>query len=287
MPYQVTDADLKSYHENGFVIFRRILPPTLIRDLRREAEKARVIARKQSGENAQRLQPVVRYPDDLDLKPFKDYSNLPDLRKAVDTVLPHENWWGIREGKESGLGILLEPAKDSWCTIWHRDWRDNIPGLPLSEWEPSISNLRLFNQVNCALYEDLSTWVVPGSHMRRDLPGEAARFPTRPIEEPDLSACTCDEERERVCLEYCKSLPGAYQVHLDAGDFMLYRNSLWHIGNYVPYRKRATLHDFMNTPEFAAWMQRVGPITAERRSKKLDWEPSKPVTELPAPLPVG
>ena len=39
--------------------------------------------------------------------------------------------------------------------------------------------------------------------------------------------------------------------------------------------------------EFAAWMQHVGPITAERRSKKLDWETPKAVTELPAPLPVG
>ncbi len=279
MAYEVTDQDLQTYHTMGYVVFRGIIPPSLLCDLRREAEKAKAIARRVSGPDSQRLQPLTRYAEELDLRPFRDYSNLPDLRKAVDTVLPHENWWGIREGKESGLGVLIEPAENPWCTSWHRDWRDNAPGLPLADWEPELTNLRLFNQVNCALYEDTSTWVVPGSHMRRDLPAEAKRFPTRPIQGPQLEGKSA-EERERICLEYCRSLPGAMQVHLQAGDFMLYRNSLWHIGNYVPYKKRATLHDYMNTPEFAAWMARTAPIRTERQKQGKSWELSTPVTEL-------
>lgn len=51
------------------------------------------------------------------------------------------------------------------------------------------------------------------------------------------------EEREHVCLEYCRSMPGAVPLHLEAGDFALYQSTLWHIGNYVSYSKRATLHD--------------------------------------------
>ena len=39
---------------------------------------------------------------------------------------------------------------------------------------------------NCALYEDTSTWVVPGSHLRHNLPREKERFPTRPIPVPEL-----------------------------------------------------------------------------------------------------
>src|SRR5262249_6738114 len=108
----------------------------------------------------------------------------------------------------------------------------------------------------CALYEDSSTWVVPGSHLRRDLPGEAQRFPDRPIREPVLDGKS-SEERERVCLAYCQSMPSAVQLHLNAGDLALYRHTLWHIGNYVPYRKRATLHDIVDTAQYAAWRERV------------------------------
>ena len=31
---------------------------------------------------------------------------------------------------------------------------------------------------------------------------------------------------------------------------MIYRNTLWHIGNYVPYMKRATVHGSLVTPEY-------------------------------------
>ena len=52
----------------------------------------------------------------------------------------------------------------------------------------------------------------------------------------------------------------------DAGDFCLYRNTLWHIGNYVPYAKRATLHDAVDTDEFAAWRDETMGIVQERRA---------------------
>ena len=86
---------------------------------------------------------------------------------------------------------------------------------------------------------------------------ERAAFPTGSIPAPLLEEATCNEDRERACLEYCRRMPGAVCLHLDAGDFALYRNTLWHLGNYVPYGKRATLHDVVDTPEFIAWRQRV------------------------------
>ncbi len=61
------------------------------------------------------------------------------------------------------------------------------------------------------------------------------------------------EERERTGLDYCRAMPGAVRLHLDAGDFALYRNTLWHLGNYSPHLKRATLHDSADTPEFREW----------------------------------
>ena len=46
-------------------------------------------------------------------------------------------------------------------------------------------------------------------------------------------------------------MPGAVQLVLNPGDFCIYRNVGWHIGNYVPYRKRATLSTHCFTPAYA------------------------------------
>ena len=33
-------------------------------------------------------------------------------------------------------------------------------------------------------------------------------------------------------------MPGAVQVYLGPGDFMVYRNLAWHCGLYLPYQPR-------------------------------------------------
>lgn len=258
MPFTFTDAHIEEYHTLGYTVFRQILPPSLIRDLRRETDRAREIARKRSGGQVQRLQPVSQY--DLDQESFIDYAELPELVDAIARVLTPRH----RHGNRDFLGVLLEPRDLPWCTHWHRDWRDNIAGLPLAMWDEVFSDIDLFNQINCALYEDGSTWVVPGSHLRRDLPREIALFPDRPIRVPDLKDREA-EEREALCLAYCRRMPGGVQLHLDAGDFALYRNTLWHIGNYVPYRKRATIHDGALTAEFKDWIAKAREASEKRR----------------------
>jgi len=47
-------------------------------------------------------------------------------------------------------------------------------------------------------------------------------------------------------------MPRAVRLHLDAGDFALYRNSGYHLGCYLPGKRRATLHDSVNTPYWKA-----------------------------------
>jgi hypothetical protein len=251
MPFQFSDQHIEDYHTQGSTIFRSILPPSLIADLRRVTDRAREIARKKHGAQAQRLQPV--FTSDLDPQPFEAFGELPPLRDAIARVLSPRHTFGTR----ALLGVLIEPAERPWCTKWHRDWRDNAPGLDVAAWEAVFHDSNYFNQLNCALYQDSSTWVVPGSHLRDDLPRERAAFPTGSIPGPLLEEGTDNEERERSCLEYCRRMPGAVCLHLDAGDFALYRNTLWHLGSYVPYCKRATLHDVVDTPEFIEWRQRV------------------------------
>jgi hypothetical protein len=249
MTFTFSDQHIDEYRTLGYTVFHQILPPTLIADLRRSADQARAIARLEHSPQAQRLQPVSKY--EIDQQPFIDYAELAPLKDAIHRLLsPQHN-----HGNRDVFGILLEPANEPYCTQWHRDWRDNAPNLDLDKWDEHFLDDRYFNQINCALYGDSCTWVVPGSHLRRDLQREIERLPERPI--AGLSSI----ERECACLDYVRSMPGAVQLHLEAGDFCLYRNTLWHLGNYVPYRQRATLHDSVDTPEFAAWrdaMQRDG-----------------------------
>jgi hypothetical protein len=258
MGWSWSERHIEEYHQQGFTVFAAILPPSLIGDLRRACDAARTLARARAGPQAQRLQPVFDFA--VDHAPFTAFAELPDLVDALQRTLSTSHTYGHRDG----LGVLLEPAELSWCTPWHRDWRDNVSGLDLDRWEADAGNVDLFNQLNCALYEDSCTWVVPGSHLRRDLPREAARFSQRPIAGPDLDGLE-EIARERTCRQYCGSLAGAVPVHLAAGDFCLYRNTLWHIGSYVPYRRRATLHDFVDTPAYRRWREQEGAAAARRR----------------------
>jgi hypothetical protein len=246
MSFTFSDRHIDEYRTRGYTVFRRILPAALIDDLRRACNAARSIARENNGPQVQRLQPVENF--DIDQQPFIDYAELAPLNDAIARLLTP----AYRHGQRQFMGILLEPAERPYCTPWHRDWRDNMAGLDLARWDAIFADDRYFNQVNCALYDDPCTWVVPGSHLRRDLPGEVARFPQRPIAGPELDGLSY-AEREYACLEYVRSMPGAAQLLLEAGDYCLYRNTLWHMGNYVPYRQRATLHDAADTDEYMAW----------------------------------
>jgi hypothetical protein len=254
MPFEFSDQHISDYHQLGFTIFRDVIPAKLMTDLRVQMDKAREIARKRGGDQAQRLQPLVQF-EEIDMKPIDEYQRLPKLVHAVNRLF--EDRFGAPvdlTATRSVMGVLVEPATRPWCTMWHRDWRDNIGGLDLEAWGKVRYDIRMFNQINCALYQDGSTWVVPGSHLRDDTDGEIRYLPSRPIVGPDTSALS-NEEAEVRCLEYCKNMPGSFQAKLNAGDFMLYRNSLWHIGNYVPYCKRATIHDGLFDAKYEAFFK--------------------------------
>ncbi len=259
MPFTFSDQHIEDYQRHGFTVFRGIVPASLVGDLRRVTDQARELGRQAQGAQVQRLQPVSAY-EQLDPTPVQDYAELSILADAVQRTLGPEH---VHSNPEV-LGVLLEPAEQPWCTPWHRDWRDNMGGLDLVAWEADFRTPALFNQVNCALYEDGSTWVVPGSHLRHDLPREIERFPDRPITGPDTTGLSA-AEAERACWEYVVSMPGAEQLVLAAGDYCLYRNSLWHLGNYVPYRRRATLHDTADSDAFRRWRDEQGRAAAERR----------------------
>ena len=80
-------ADIDRYLTQGYWIFRGIIPPTLLRDLRRQADLARALAHELNGPQTQRIQPLDQYGDRIDLQPFRDYVDLPALRDAIEELL--------------------------------------------------------------------------------------------------------------------------------------------------------------------------------------------------------
>ncbi|MEK8051129.1 phytanoyl-CoA dioxygenase family protein [Ideonella sp. DXS22W] len=244
MAFEFSDRHIVEYHTQGYVVLRDLLPATLLTDLRRETDRGREIARRLGGGNAQRLQPVQEH---LDPRPFAELWGLPALHHALTEILR-----GIEFSVE-GDAVLYEPGESPYCMCWHRDFRDLSPGMDLAAWQASFHDLRLFNQTNVALYDDACLWVVPGSHLRADTPDEIRRFPERPVPAPDFTGLT-PEQAEYTARDYAHSMPGAVQAPLNAGDFMVYRNTLWHLGSYVPYIKRATVHGSIVTEAYRQYV---------------------------------
>jgi len=258
MTFHYTEQHGIDYRTEGLTVLRGLIPPALLTDLRGEAEKAREIARRKHGPQAQRLQPVWTY-DELNPRLFRDFLDLPGLRATVKAILSPEHQPSER------MAVFLEPERDAWCTAWHRDW-GNVPGVDLDAFFKTAADLRMYNQLNAALYDDHSLWVVPRSDRRRDTDEERAAFayapPAIPVF-PDIASAT---EREASCLEYARRMPQGIPVTLFAGDVAFYRACIWHLGCYVPYTCRATLHDSFLCEEDRAWQASVRRIQQTSRN---------------------
>ena len=242
--FEFQDRMVNDYWSNGYIVLRQILPGSLLRDLRVAADQARALAYRLNGPQTQRLQPLVQYADDLDLQPFHDYCELDTLVDAIHQLMGPE----YRHHSMERMGLLVNPEGHSWNQGWHRDAVVEVPH-PVqtdAEFQSTLDGAwhdrRLFNQVNCAIYNDSCTWYVPGSHARRrDLPGEMQSIGFARL--PNWEDYASEAEFERACYQHCADFPGAQQMHLIAGDFMLYRSHAWHCGNYLSYQPRATIHD--------------------------------------------
>lgn len=275
MKTQVTPADAQNYREQGFMILRGAVPAPLIDRLRVMAEAARVVAHRLEGPQTQRL---MRIGEHIDVAPAREFLQLPELNEAFHTLLsPQHNL-----APADGMTILFQPEKRCWSTEWHRDLRDHLPEemyeavLGGGKWEEYASDLNLFNQINCALYEDTSTWFVPGTHARLIPTAEelAVKNSLKRAELENWDGVRSEAEQEVFLRDYCESMPGAVQIILQAGDLVLYRNCAWHLGNYVPYRRRATLHTHASTPEFEAYKVKMDEVMRKVKAH-LDAEGAK------------
>jgi hypothetical protein len=258
----ITDADRSQYRESGYFVLHQVIPASLLRDLRREAAKAHDIAVRLHGPQTQRLAPLKDHADELDLRPFRDFDHIEGLNAAIQALLTPEH--SLKPTEDAC--ILFGPRERPWSTEWHRDWRDHVLEAEFqaeigdARWRDIATDFRLWNQVNCPLYEDISTWYVPGSFKRvHNTPEEMRVFSSTTQQELwDEHHRRTDEELEDFCLRYCQAMPGAVRLVLNPGDFCIYRNVGWHIGNYVPYRRRATINTHCFTPAYAKFAADYG-----------------------------
>jgi len=250
---------IADYYRDGYTIFRGILPPSLIDDLRRATEAGREIARQEQGGQAQRLQPLSKYLDHLDTKPFQDYLEHPSLGEAIRQVLSPEHY----QAGFDILAVLFEPAERPWGVLWHRDISEQAADTDPAEMRQLIRDPLFFVQVSCALYTDSSLWYVPGSHGRPDLK-EEKKVAANPPDLEGVDAITA----EQLCIEHGRAMPGAVQTVLEPGDFMFYRTNAWHQGSYAPYRKRATLHNYIWNPAAESWYRNWPGSALNRRMAK-------------------
>ena len=96
-----------------------------------QSEAAKAVVRREKGPQIQRLQPVQQYASHIDMRPFKDYTELPELHEAIAAVLTPEH----RYGSADILGVLIEPQDFPYCTDWHRDMTLESSRLPVQDFQ--------------------------------------------------------------------------------------------------------------------------------------------------------
>jgi hypothetical protein len=256
MAFTFRDEHITDFYHHGFTVFRGILPPSLVTDLREAGEKIQKITEERRGRIA-RSPNIASLEADLGprlFRPFRDYLELRALLDAARRVLtPRHRPPGLEN-----VAIFTTPVGSPSCQDWHRDIDEGYLGVDNAEFRVLKTDPTFLVQVNCAIYSDSCLWYVPGSAGRKNTPGElaAAGKPYDGVEGRGQWPAweTMDyAEAERACIEYCRAMPGAMNLVLEAGDFAMYRPIGWHTGNYAPHRRRMTLHHHITTPETDAW----------------------------------
>ena len=120
-------------------------------------------------------------------------------------------------------------------------------------WRRLFHDADFFNQTNCALYRDSSLWYVPGSHLRpddfsREAPLDRAG-PKTSIEPEGMDS----EERERVCNEYVRSMPGAVRLDLEAGGLRPVQVERVASGQLRAIHEAGDAPRLRDTPAFREW----------------------------------
>lgn len=259
MAFRATDQHISEYFHHGYTVFRGVIEPALLDELRLAGEEVERLSYEHFKVKVSRSRTITGMWDVLSPRTrqaFTDYEQYAPLRDAIHHVLSPKHV----HTRLSNLALFLTEKDYPVVQDWHRDMAENYPGVDNEKFALQKLDPLLFTQYNCALYTDACLWYVPGSAGRKNTQSEldAAGPPYGGIEgrgrilNAELEGKSY-AERERMCLEHCRSMPNAINLVLESGDYAVYRPLGWHTGNYAPHRKRLTLHDWPCSPELVAW----------------------------------
>lgn len=216
--------------EHGYVLLPGAMDAALLARLRQAVAPLR---QKQSENPAITRHQTVLEPRYAD-RAYVDFLNLDVVNETAAAIL------GTREMSFAALACLLGAPMDKICG-WHRDFGDTDPETPAL-----LREVCWGIQTNCAIYDDASLWIVPGSHRGSSLPEESACAARMNANCSFVDATAKFLANEPAGLG---AMPGSLHVTLAAGDCLLYNPMLWHAAEYPAGRIRATLHGGYRRPD--------------------------------------
>ena len=215
----LTHSEISAFVENGYIIRKGALSQTDIQTYRsaidRILHKCRV-----EGLHADNLRYIDGERDDI-----WGVNNIfhPSIREqALVSALAHPQ---ILDAIEALIGerlryhlctLLVSSERKPYHINWHRDSAPDGE-VPL---ETLLGRLRSHVQLNGALYDDETLYIVPASHQRELTDAERAVLQQTPK----------------------AAMPNQLTVKLEAGDIVFYNSSLLHKGYNPTDAKRQTLH---------------------------------------------
>ena len=208
--------------EQGYVLLEGAIDDELLADLRVAVQPLH--KELEAGKASSYRKQTVLKPDVFH-RAYIDFLNLEIYNEAAHEILEDD------DPMFSGQACLTGSLEQRICG-WHRDFADNNPEMPELLTMPNSCI-----QTNCAIYDDESLWIIPGSHSRPTNKEERdyqAKF-------EGLGFVDLKEEYLARDESIPGSMPGAMHAKLKAGDCLLYNPFLWHAAEYRPEWKRATL----------------------------------------------
>lgn len=222
------ELDRNKLMEQGFLILREVVPPTLLEHLRESysviVDRQKEIWVEQRGPN----DPPCGYWELSSQPRVGEVENLIDQSTAnAVEIWFHENTMGVArelllnpDPIVMGMHLMCNPVRNFGPAAWHRDIHP-IDMAPLANIQGDLlENGPRYLQWNIPLYDDDVLWVVPGSHLRLNT----------------------EAENQQLLLDKTKPLPGGIPVDLKAGDGVIYINLLFHQGSNYSTKLRRTIH---------------------------------------------
>ena len=215
----LTTSEINAFAENGYLIRKGALSQTDIQTYRSAIDRILHKCRAE-GLHADHLRYIDGERDDI-----WGVNNIfhPSIREqALVSALAHPQ---ILDVIKALIGerlryylctLLVSSERKSYHINWHRDFAPDGE-VPL---ETLMGRLRNHVQLNGALYDDETLYIVPGSH-RREL---------------------MDAERAVIQQTPKAAMPNQLVVKLKAGDIVFYNSSILHKGYNIDGSKRQTLH---------------------------------------------